>query len=94
MVGGSAGGGGDGGGGCGHRNRCLRAKAIFAGRIRSPASEAFAARATITAAVVCWWEWWEWRLLGGFAPSCDRGNGGEFSSRLRAPQLPPQLARA
>ena len=93
-MGGSAGGGGDGGGGCGHRNRCLRAKAAIAGRVKSPANKSFAARATITAAAVCWWEWWEWRLMGGFGPSCDRGNGGGFSSRLRAPQLPPQLALA
>ena len=58
LVGGFAGGDGDGGGGgCAHRNCCLRAKAAFAGSVKFPANEAFAARAAISAAVVWWW-WW------------------------------------
>ena len=60
-MGGFAGGDGDGGGGCDHRNRCLRVKAAFAGSVKFPANEAFAARAAIPAAVVWFWgEWWEW----------------------------------
>ena len=62
LVGGFAGGDGDGGGGCAHRNRCLRAKAAFAGSDKFPANKAFAARAAIPVAVVwLWGEWWEWR---------------------------------
>ena len=61
LVGGFAGGDGDGGGGCAHRNRCIRVKAAFAGSVKFPANEAFAARAAIPAAVVwLWWEWWWW----------------------------------
>ena len=52
MVGGSAGGDGDCVGVCVHRNRCLRVKAAFAGSVKFPANEAFAARAAIPAAVV------------------------------------------
>ena len=61
LVGGFAGGDGDGGGGCAHRNRCIRAKAAFAGSDEFPANKAFAARAAIPAAVVwLWWLWWVW----------------------------------
>ena len=42
---------GDGGGGCVHRNRCLRVKAAFAGSVKFPANEAFAARAATATAV-------------------------------------------
>ena len=56
LVGGFAGGDGDGGGGCAHHNRCLRAKAAFAGSDKFPANKAFAARAAIPAAVVWLWE--------------------------------------
>ena len=61
LVGGFAGGDGDGGGGCAHCNRCLRAKAAFAGIVKFPVNAALAARAAIPAAVV-WerWEWWWW----------------------------------
>ena len=52
LVGGFAGGDGDGEGGCDHRNRCLRVKAAFAGRVKFPANEAFSPRAAIPAAVV------------------------------------------
>ena len=62
LVGGFAGGDGDGGSGCVHRNCCLRVKAAFAGSVKFPANEAFAARAAIPAVVVwLWGEWWEWR---------------------------------
>ena len=56
LVRGFAAGDGDGGGGCAHRNRCLRAKAAFAGSDKFPANIAFAARAAIPAAVVLLWE--------------------------------------
>ena len=55
SLGGFAGGHGDGGGGCAHRNRCLRVKAAFAGSVKFPANEAYAARAAILAAVMLLW---------------------------------------
>ena len=63
IAGGPTRGDGDGGGGSVHRNSCLRVKA------------AFATRAAIPAGVVLLW-WKRQRLMGGFGPSCDHGNGG------------------
>ena len=53
---------GHGSGGCTHCNRFLRVKAAFAGSVKFPSNEAFAARVAILAAVVWLWEKWrEWR---------------------------------
>ena len=44
--------GGENSGRCVHRNCCLRVKAAFAGRAKSPANTAFTTRAAITVVVV------------------------------------------
>ena len=57
LVAGFAVGDGNGGGGFDHHNWCLHVKAAFAQSVKSPAKEAFAARAAIPVAVV--WLWGE-----------------------------------
>ena len=74
LAGGFAGGDGDGGGGCAHRNRCLRAKAAFAGSDKFLANEAFAARAAILAAVV-----WFWGVVVGVAVVVVENDGRWWS---------------